>query len=99
MTPYWQLTIIAAILGGTFCTKMTWGAISGILGVSIAWSIYFLTNPIFFLANQLGEILGLSDIGGLILMVTLFVGTVLGFLGGSIGSALRILISPSKQVN
>ncbi|MFX0205227.1 MAG: hypothetical protein ACFFDT_04525 [Candidatus Hodarchaeota archaeon] len=96
--PLWFLTLLAAIIGGIFCIEMKWGAFSGLIGISFAWFIYFLLNPITKLADQLGSlIIGSSGMGGLILLFIFLIGGVLGFLGGSIGSGIRMLILPSKN--
>ncbi|MFX0185780.1 MAG: hypothetical protein ACFE95_22070 [Candidatus Hodarchaeota archaeon] len=96
--PFWPLTLLAAIIGGIFCTKMKWGAVSGIIGICFAWLIYFIINPIIELADQLGSLVfGSSGSGGLILLTIFLIGGVFGLLGGSIGSGIRTLILPSNN--
>jgi len=96
--PFWPLTLLAAIIGGIFCTKMRWGALSGIIGIYIAWLIYLLINPIIELADQLGNLVfGSSGVGGLILLTIFLIGGVFGLLGGSIGSGIRIITLPSNN--
>ncbi|MFX0152203.1 MAG: hypothetical protein ACFFAJ_15560 [Candidatus Hodarchaeota archaeon] len=98
MVPLWPLTLLAAIIGGNFCIEMKWGAFSGLIGICFAWFIYFLLNPITKLADQLGSlIIGSSGMGGPILLFIFLIGGVLGLLGGSIGSGIRMIILPSKN--
>ncbi|MFX0052975.1 MAG: hypothetical protein ACFE8U_16990 [Candidatus Hermodarchaeota archaeon] len=98
MVPLWPLTLLAAIIGGNFCMEMKWGAFSGLIGIYFAWFIYFLLNPITKLADQLGSlIIGSSGMGGPILLFIFLIGGVLGLLGGSIGSGIRMIILPSKN--
>ncbi|MFW9995338.1 MAG: hypothetical protein ACFFD4_25095 [Candidatus Odinarchaeota archaeon] len=98
MTPFWQLTLVVAIIGGIFCTEMKWGAVSGTIGVFLAWLVYLLMNPVFELADQLGKIIiGSSGSGWIVLLIILIVGAVFGFLGGSIGSGIRMVVLPANN--
>ncbi|MFX0173938.1 MAG: hypothetical protein ACFE9L_18795 [Candidatus Hodarchaeota archaeon] len=98
MIPFWPLTLFAAMIGGIFCIEMRWGAFSGIIGIWFAWLFYFLLNPVTQLAEQLGDLIfGSSGMGGPILLFIFLIGGVLGLLGGSIGSGIRMLILPVKN--
>ncbi len=95
MTPYWPLTLIAAIIGGIFCAEMKWGALTGMIGVILAWlvNLFFSMNDIALQTDQLGKlIIGSAGAGGIILGIIFLVGALLGFLGGSIGSGIRMLV-------
>ena len=97
MIPFWPLTLVAAIIGGLFCVEMKWGALTGIIGVLLAWGISYLiaTNDIALQADQLGRlIIGSSGAGGIIVILIFLIGALFGFLGGSIGSGIRMLVFP-----
>ncbi|MHA1944730.1 MAG: hypothetical protein ACXAC6_01540 [Candidatus Hodarchaeales archaeon] len=95
----WPLTILAAIIGGLFCTEMKWGSLAGILGILLAWLTSYLlaTNDIIQQADQLGRlIIGSSGAGGILVFIIFLVGALMGFLGGSIGSGIRMLTIPES---
>ena len=97
MVPFWPLTLVAAIIGGFFCVEMKWGAITGTIGVLLAWGISYLiaTNNIGLQVDQLGRlIIGSSGAGGIIVILIFLIGALFGFLGGSIGSGIRMLVFP-----
>ena len=97
MVPFWPLTLVAAIIGGLFCVEMKWGAITGTIGVLLAWGISYLiaTNDIGLQVDQLGRlIIGSSGAGGIIVILIFLIGALFGFLGGSIGSGIRMLVFP-----
>ena len=101
MVPFWPLTLVAAIIGGFFCVEMKWGAITGTIGVLLAWGISYLiaTNDIALQADQLGRlIIGSSGAGGIIVILIFLIGALFGFLGGSIGSGIRMLVFPEKTL-
>ncbi|MHA1996224.1 MAG: hypothetical protein ACW97Z_16955 [Candidatus Hodarchaeales archaeon] len=102
MVLYWPLTVIAAIIGSLFCVEMKWGAISGTVGVLGAWilSFIFSINDITLQADQLGRLLIDSNgAGGVIVLLIFIVGALFGFLGGSIGSGIRMLALPENAVS
>ncbi len=94
MFPFWPLVFVATIIGtGFFCTELKWGALSGAISVLIAWSIYFLINPItktFEILSSL--IVGSPEFIGVIILAIFLIGAIFGVLGGIIGSAANILI-------
>ncbi len=97
MIPFWPLTLVAAIIGGCFCVEMKWGALTGTIGVLLAWGISYLiaTNDIALQVDQLGRlIIGSSGAGGIIVIFIFLIGALFGFLGGSIGSGIRMLVFP-----
>jgi hypothetical protein len=92
------LALIAAIIGGLFCVEMKWGALAGALGIFLAWltAYLFAINDIVQQADQLGQLIfGAAGAGMLIVVLIFLVGALFGFLGGSIGSGIRMLILPS----
>jgi hypothetical protein len=101
MVPFWPLTFVAAIFGGLFCVEMKWGALTGTIGVLLAWGMSYLfsMNNIALQADQLGRlIIGSTGAGGIIVILIFLVGALFGFLGGSIGSGIRMLVIPEKTV-
>ncbi len=101
MLSLWPLTILAAIIGGLFCTEMKWGSLAGILGILLAWLTSYLLamNDIILQADQLGRlIIGSSGAGGILVFIIFLVGALMGFLGGSIGSGIRMLLFPEKAL-
>ncbi|MFW9780444.1 MAG: hypothetical protein ACFFE8_16505 [Candidatus Heimdallarchaeota archaeon] len=97
LTPLWQLTIIAALFGGLFCTTMKRGALTGTVGVGFAWFTYMLMNPIHTLLNQFGTLVIGQDMGWLVLLIIFLVGSLFGFLGGSLGAGIRMLAFPPNR--
>ena len=101
MFPFWPLTFVAAIIGGLICVEMKWGALSGTIGVVLAWGINYLIamNDIALQADQLGRlIIDSSGAGGIIVLLIFFIGALFGFLGGSIGSGIRMLVFSEKAL-
>ena len=102
LTPYWQLTFLAAFIGGLICSEMKWGAISGMVGILSAWGVSMgienATNNTMVLLDQIGDLI-MGDVGlsGMFILIILLVGAVIGVLGGSIGSGMRILIDSYRN--
>ncbi|MHA1977725.1 MAG: hypothetical protein ACW98F_08545 [Candidatus Hodarchaeales archaeon] len=95
----WSLTLFAATIGGIICTNMKWGAITGVLGVVFAWvmSFVFSINDIVLQADQLGRlIIGANGAGGIIVLLIFIIGALFGFLGGTFGSGIRMMVFPGK---
>lgn len=97
LTPYWQLTILAAVIGGLLCTKTKCGILSALVGTTLAWGLYIcigvIRNNTNILFDQLGSfIIGSSGFGILLIFIILIVGALFGVLGGIIGSGIRILL-------
>ncbi|MCS7140154.1 MAG: hypothetical protein N3F04_03470 [Candidatus Nezhaarchaeota archaeon] len=44
LTEYWQLLTVAGVVGGLLARSFKVAAISGFLGLLIAWGVYFLTH-------------------------------------------------------
>ncbi len=101
MIPFWPLTLLAAIIGGLICVEMKWGALTGTIGVLLAWcmSYIFSMNDIALQVDQIGRlIIGSAGAGVIIVLLIFLIGGIFGFLGGSIGSGIRMLIFPEKIV-
>ncbi len=103
-TPIWQLSILAAILGGIFYSKMSKGALVSLIGVGSAWTLVviidLITSNVSELLNQIsGIIIGSSSLGWLFILVVILIGLILGSLGGALGSGLKILLFEKKKEN
>ena len=98
MFPFWPLTLVAAIIGGFFCREMKWGALASATGISFAWFCDFLMamNDIGLQAEQLaGLFISAPGVGTIIVLVIFLIGGFFGFLGGAIGSGIRMLLFPT----
>lgn len=98
LTPLWQLSILAGIMGGFLVSKMKCGAFSAFVGTALGWTVYVLINVIsnqtHVLFDNLGGLLGLTGIGFWLIVVVILVGGLLGMLGGIIGAGIRIIVNP-----
>ena len=106
LIPFWPLAFVAAIIGGLLCKKVMWGALSAMIGIIISWGIYIIgeviRNSTNILFDKLGILItGSSGFGGWLIIIVLIVGAIIGLLGGTIGSGIRILVEPkfsSKEI-
>lgn len=92
----WQLTILAAVVGGIFTKKTRIGALIGSAGIGLSWLVYVLmkvmTSQIVELFNQVGIIIVGSDgFGPVFIGIVILLGFVFGLLGGYLGSSIRVL--------
>ena len=76
---------------------MKHGALGSMIGVILSWSIYIIVkivgNNTNLLFDQLGAlIIGATGLEFLFILIVLIVGAIFGFLGGTIGSGIRILV-------
>ncbi len=90
LTGTWQLAYLAGFLVGLLSTKMGRAALLGALAVSTAWAAYlayvFAAGSGFQLASLVGDIFGLgSGAWWLLTVLTLFLGILLGAVGGITG--------------
>ncbi len=104
-TTYWQLVILAGIIGGLSTTELKRGTLSCLIGVGFAWFLYvmikILTTPVVTMFNQVAAaimemFLGMDStgegIGAIIIVVVVFIGCFFGALGGYLGINIRIVI-------
>ena len=99
LTPLWQLSILAGVLGGLFVSKMKCGAFSGFVGTALAWSLYVIIEVIsnqtqLLFGNLSGLLAGTDRLGPILILVVILVGGLLGMLGGIIGAGIRALVLP-----
>lgn len=90
----WPLYIIAAIIGGFIAEKdKAWrGAVVGFLGMLLAWILYLNIDLISGMVvwDQFFEIgLGSSGLGFLGVFLALLFGSILGAVGGYLGTSIR----------
>ncbi|MBD3198127.1 MAG: hypothetical protein GF317_23960 [Candidatus Lokiarchaeota archaeon] len=95
LTSIWQLFIIAGIVGGLINKTVKYGAFSGALGVFIQWGLYIIDGLLFKSVYGVLDIFGSFIIGvgygWLILILIIFLGFIIGGIGGTIGSSGRII--------
>ncbi|MHA1871794.1 MAG: hypothetical protein ACTSXF_12670, partial [Promethearchaeota archaeon] len=96
-TPYWQLVILATLIGGWFESKMIKAAASTGLSVILAWGLYilvqYLTSNVAAIVNAIGGIiLGSSGSGGIIIILVLIIGGIIGALSGSLSCGIKNII-------
>jgi hypothetical protein len=101
-TPVWHLTLLAAVVGGLFYSKMGKGALASLIGVGGAWFVVVIieviATDVTLLLNQIsGIILGSTSLGWLFIIIVILVGVILGALGGALGSGIMILIFERKE--
>ena len=99
LTPLWQLSILAGVLGGLLVSKMKCGAFSGFVGTALAWSLYVIIEVIsnqtqLLFGNLSGLLAGTDRLGSILILVVILVGGLLGMLGGIIGAGIRALVLP-----
>jgi len=99
LTPLWQLSVLAGILGGLLVSKMKCGAFSGFVGTALAWTVYVLIEVISNQTNVLfdnlgGLIAGTTGLAFWLLLIVILVGGLLGMLGGIMGAGIRALVLP-----
>ncbi len=95
-TSFWQLAIVAGIIGGIFCIKTKLGALVGSLGVGLAWLVYViikaLTTQVIALFDQVGSIIiGSTGLGIVFVILVVVIGFLFGLIGGYLGSSIRVL--------
>ncbi|MHA1727814.1 MAG: hypothetical protein ACTSWY_03700 [Promethearchaeota archaeon] len=78
LTPYWQLAIMAGVIGGILCTEMKWGTISGGAGILLSWGagIWYQIIGIHtnVLLNQIADlILGSESLGGMFILIIMLI--------------------------
>ncbi|MBD3212356.1 MAG: hypothetical protein GF311_07095 [Candidatus Lokiarchaeota archaeon] len=95
LTSIWQIFIIAGIVGGLINKTVKYGTLSGALGVLIQWGLYIIDGLVFKSVYGVFDIFGSFIIGvgygWLILILVLFLGFIIGGIGGIIGSSGRII--------
>ncbi|MFW9852687.1 MAG: hypothetical protein ACFFDS_07090, partial [Candidatus Thorarchaeota archaeon] len=102
LIPVWHLVVLAGIIGGLFHTKMSRGALTGLIGVGSAWIlnifIELISTNVYTLMDQIGGIiLGNLGFGWLFIIVIILLGIALGALGGAIGSGIHYFIELKKE--
>ncbi|MHA1341715.1 MAG: hypothetical protein ACTSRZ_17730 [Promethearchaeota archaeon] len=102
-SPFWQLVIIAGIIGGLCVPNTRKGSKIGAIGIMGAWATYIiikiLTSDISTLMNQVAVIIfGGENLGFLMFILIIFLGGIIGSFGGVIGAAIRTIITPPEEV-
>ena len=88
----WKLMLIAGALGALFVRRIRKAFFVGFFGIGLAWSILFvyltLTAQAMDVANVFIGLLGLYGMGALVIVISVFLGALLGGFGGMLGRAL-----------
>lgn len=91
----WEATVLAGLVGGFWATRHGWFV--GALGTAVAWAglvVYSaaVSAPAFrVLLDTIGALAG-NIPGKALVGLTVFLGAVLGALGGAVGTVLRPLV-------
>jgi len=99
----WILMVAAGFLGGFLIKKAGKAFLAGLLGVSVAWLIYFIIfsflGPIWEFSNLLAELFGLPGMGIVVILISLvLIGGLTGGLGALNGHFIgSILFESGKE--
>jgi hypothetical protein len=92
----WILMVVAGFVGGFMIKSSGLGFLAGFLGVLGSWLIYFIIymfqGPFLEFSNLLASVLGLGELGFVVILLALIVGGVIGGLGGLNGHFIAELI-------
>lgn len=93
----WPWVVLAALVAGVL--KGRWGWAHGALGVGLSWTILLMQRLLETPAEtgRVLEIMGTLFQGrsaGFVVLASLFIGLLIGALGGVIGTQLRLLVRP-----
>ena len=102
LTSVWHLSLLAAVIGGLFYSKMGKGALASLIGVGGAWFVVIIieiiATNVSLLLNQIsGIILGSTSLGWLFIIIVILVGVIIGALGGALGTGIMILVFERKK--
>ncbi|MCP4760510.1 MAG: hypothetical protein GY870_01935 [archaeon] len=101
LTGYDLLMIIAGFTAGIFVKRGKFSFIIGFISVALAWSIYFIVytinSPLISLLDLIGTVItdlaGIPFSGIILVIVSIFVGGLLGGFGGLIGGfSMQLMI-------
>lgn len=91
----WILMLAAGFVGGFLVKSSGLGFLTGFLGVVSSWFLYFIIymfqGPFFEFSNLIASILGIGDLGFVVIILALIIGGVIGGLGGLNGHLVGVL--------
>ena len=97
----WLLNLVAGFLGGFLVKSGGKSFLVGFLGIICSWGIYFIIwafqGPFLTFANIIASIMGLGDLGVIIIFMALLIGGILGGLGGLNGYFVSIFVYGQEQ--
>jgi len=97
----WILMVIAGFIGGFLLKTAGKGFLTGFLGISACWLFYLVIfmfmGPIYEFANILASIFGLTDMGFIIIILSVLIGGLIGGLGGLNGTYIANIIYGEKE--
>jgi hypothetical protein len=97
----WILMVVAGFLGGFLIKRAGQAFLAGLLGVLLAWLVYFIAfsflGPIWNFANLLAGLFGLTGMGLVVIVLALvLVGGLIGGLGALNGHFVSSLLFKSE---
>ncbi|MBD3230133.1 MAG: hypothetical protein GF329_18285 [Candidatus Lokiarchaeota archaeon] len=92
----WILMVVAGFMGGFLIKASGLGFLAGFLGIISGWLIYFIIlmfqGPFFEFATLIANVLGLGDLGIVIIILALLVGGLIGGFGALNGHFIASII-------
>jgi hypothetical protein len=93
----WQLVFLAGFLGSFVAAKTRWVPWISVFGVMGSWGLYMLIQSLTYHSNILLDligqiILGMPNMGVVLMVVVLVIGGLLGLLSGLMGKYVAKLI-------
>ena len=92
----WVTMIIAGALGALLTRRHRTAFLAGFIGVAIAWTAIFvylsLTTQAMAIAEFFIGLLGLSELGWLVIVISVLLGALLGGFGGLLGRSVVELV-------
>ena len=95
--PWWSLAVVAFVIAFLFLQRLSTGFLSGFLGVFMMWGILSLWIDVkneSILSHKIAQLLPLGGSSILLIVVTGFVGALVGGFAAMAGTSLR----PAKRV-
>ncbi|HVG41243.1 MAG TPA: hypothetical protein VM888_06500 [Chitinophagaceae bacterium] len=90
--PWWSIAIVAFLVALLFNQKIGYGFLSGFLGIFILWGLLSLLKDVkneSILSHKIAQLLPLGGSSVLLILVTAFVGALVGGFAAMAGTSLR----------
>ena len=95
--PWWSLAVVSFVIAFLFLQRLSTGFLSGFLGIFMMWGILSLWIDVkneSILSHKIAQLLPLGGSSVLLIVVTGFVGALVGGFAAMAGTSLR----PAKRV-
>ena len=96
--PWWTLFIPAIVLGAVFFERSFQAFLIGFFSLFAAWAIQVIYIDIAnesILSGRIAEMIGVNQ-GWIVILITSFIGGLIGGMGTMLGSQFRQLVRPEK---